>query len=135
MPKSALPREQVLIVDSDLETRDRAVSTLAALGYTTYVAATAEEALRMSAANLPDALVTSVTLPDANGLELARRLRSRGAHLSVIYMSAETDPVQVFGALHQNSSSLRKPFGPEELARAMGRLRLQRTRAARSGRR
>jgi DNA-binding response OmpR family regulator len=132
---TAVRQKRVLIVDGDLEIRDRAVCTLAALGYMTYVAATAEEALRISALRMPDALLTSVTLPDANGLELARQLRTGSADLLVIYMSGERDPVRVLGALHPNSGSLQKPFEPEELARTMGRLRLQRARAATSGRR
>lgn len=111
-----------LIVDDDPQVHDRVTAVLAAFGYVVHCASNAADALRLSAQSMPDLLLTSVMLPDSDGLNLASQLRAVSAKLTVVYMSASSDAVRVSGALDAGSSSLRKPFGPEQLADAVARL-------------
>ena len=111
-----------LIVDDDPQVHDRATAVLAAFGYVVHSAPNAAEALRLSRQSMPDLLVTSVMLPDSNGLSLASQLRALSGKLAVVYMSANSDVVRVSGPLDAGSSSLRKPFEPEQLAGAVARL-------------
>lgn len=116
------PPRHALIVDDDPQVHDRAMAVLAKFGYVVHCARNAADALRLSAQSMPDLLLTSVMLPDTNGLELASKLRALSARLAVVYTSANSDPVRVCGALHAGSSSLRKPFGSEQLADEIARL-------------
>jgi DNA-binding response OmpR family regulator len=105
-----------LIVDEDREMGARLAAVLATLGFRSRLAATAEEAFRFAEVCMPDLLLTSVMLSDGSGLELASHLRQHCADLAVVYMSRRNDLVQVGGPLHRNSTFLRTPFDPDELA-------------------
>lgn len=79
----------VLVVDDNEGQRYALTRTLEKAGFSVKTAATGMEALER-AAEEPDVVVLDVGLPDMNGFEVCRRLKSdpRTAHIPVIFLSA-----------------------------------------------
>lgn len=57
------------------------------------------DALRLADEHRPDVLVLDVNLPDINGLEVTRRLRSRGDHTPIVILTVHNDSQTVLGLL------------------------------------
>ena len=79
----------VMIVD-DVEAQRYAVGrVLAAAGLNVIEAASGAEALQKAACN-PDAIVLDVGLPDMDGFEVCRRIKTdaRTTHIPVVFLSA-----------------------------------------------
>src|SRR5690349_4228137 len=68
---------RVLVVEDHEDSRRFLVRLLAKQGYTVHGAASATEAIGIAANKGCDLLISDVSLPDSNGLELMRNLRSR----------------------------------------------------------
>ncbi|MHB1668956.1 MAG: winged helix-turn-helix domain-containing protein [Thiomonas sp.] len=63
-----------------------------------------------------DAVVLDLMLPDGDGLDLCRRLRSTGSDLPVLMLTARGDPLdRVIGLELGADDYLPKPFEPREL--------------------
>jgi two-component system cell cycle sensor histidine kinase/response regulator CckA len=78
---------QLLLVEDEEMLREALDRTLVAAGFLVRVAGSAEDALELAAASMPDLLVTDVTLPGLSGPDLALRLRARRPDLPVLLMS------------------------------------------------
>lgn len=108
-------QHEVLVVDDDPVSRYATVRLLRSAGFRTREAASGEEALRVADDSL-SVLVVDVHLPDIDGFELCRRLRSRHetARLPVLHLSAAyvTDDDKVRGLDAGADSYLTHPVEP-----------------------
>jgi DNA-binding response OmpR family regulator len=105
-------------------------------GYRVDLAGTAREAAAALARSEPfDAIVMDVTLPDASGFELVRRLRQAGNFTPVIMLTARTLAEDRVAGLESGADDyLTKPFELDELiARVRSLIRRRRWEAARNG--
>jgi two-component system, cell cycle sensor histidine kinase and response regulator CckA len=109
--------QTVLVVEDEDGLRELARKLLLRQGYTVLVAANADEALRLVAANASiDVLLTDVVMPGASGPELTRQLVEQRPALRVIYMSGYTeDAIVQRGVLKPGIAFLNKPFTSETL--------------------
>jgi CheY-like chemotaxis protein len=109
--------QTVLVVEDEDGLRELAKRLLLRQGYTVLVAANAQEALRLFAANQSiDVLLTDVVMPGASGPELTRQLVEQRPALRVIYMSGYTeDAIVHHGILKPGIAFLNKPFNSETL--------------------
>ncbi len=83
--------ETVLVVDDDPMVRDVEAQILRLHGYTVFEADSAAEALRMAGEPVPiHLLITDLSMPEIDGLELTRRFRT---------MRPETPMLMVSGSL------------------------------------
>jgi DNA-binding response OmpR family regulator len=98
---------------------------LRADGYSTSVARTGEEALTLAHTGEFDLMVLDLGLPDIDGFEVLRRLRSRDRAVPVIVLTArDAVPDRVSGLEAGADDYVTKPFSFEELlARIRARLR------------
>lgn len=66
-------------------------------GFETRVFSTAKDFLSAIDASLPDLFVLDVLLPDGNGIEICKELKSgeRYGHIPVVLMSANASPVRI----------------------------------------
>ena len=105
----------ILLVDDDAQLRRALEINLAARGHDLTTAVNGAEALSVLGAALPDVVLLDLGLPDLDGLEVLRRLRSWSG-VPVVILTARTATADVVGALDAGADDfIAKPFGVEEL--------------------
>jgi PAS domain S-box-containing protein len=125
-PKSrAKPR--VLLVDDEVKLRDHLASRLAD-EYEIEVADNGTQALRAILRSPPDLVATDVVMPDMDGIELLRTLRSTRSTqtIPVLLISGHApDELRIAGFEHEADGYLSKPYTERELrARIRSLLRI-----------
>ncbi len=106
---------RVLIVDDEPQILRALQTNLRGAGYEVFVAETAEAALAEAAARQPDAIILDLVLPDGNGTEVVRQLRTWSS-APVIVLSALGDEGEKVAALDAGADDyVTKPFGIDEL--------------------
>lgn len=126
--------ELILVVNDNEAGRYATNRILARSGFETIEASTGEEGLRLARSASPQLIVLDVNLPDVNGVEVCRQLKTdpKTANIMVLQVSATNialaDRVSALAA--GADSFLIEPVEPEELeAVTRALLRLQRTEA------
>jgi two-component system KDP operon response regulator KdpE len=114
----------VLVVDDEPQIRRAMRTSLQAHGYRVETAGTGEEALARAAEIAPDLVFLDLGLPDVDGTEVIRRLRSF-SNVAVIVLSVRDRQTEKVAALDAGADDyVTKPFGMEEvLARMRAQLR------------
>jgi signal transduction histidine kinase len=109
---------RVLIVDDEVAVAVGLSDVLEVEGNTTAIAGTAAEGEALAESFRPDFALVDVGLPDANGADLAARLRARHPDLRVVVMSGHAD---ASGILLDEASIrfLQKPFPITALLQTM----------------
>ena len=117
---------KVLVVDDEPPIRKLLRMGLGTQGYQTMDAPNAKTALDLMA-NQPDLVIFDLGLPDMQGLELLRQIRSRTETVPIVVLSSRGDEVTKVEALDLGADDyVTKPFGMEELlARIRAALRHQ----------
>lgn len=111
----------VLVVDDDAAIRRTLQINLKARQYTVEVAGDGRSALQSLAERTPDVVLLDLGLPDLDGVEVLRRIRST-SQVPVIVVSARTEPDDKVEALDEGADDfITKPFSVEEL---MARIRV-----------
>ena len=124
----AEPLPVVLVVEDDPQMQKFLQTALAQHRYRPVAATTGREALTQHAGRHPDAILLDLGLPDADGIDVARQIRSE-SRTPIIVLSARGQERDKVLALDAGADDyLTKPFGVEEL---LARLRVALRRAAR----
>jgi CheY-like chemotaxis protein len=114
---------RVLVVDDDPGVLQLVRVTLERAGYRVQAARDGEEALRSFAAAASDPfrlVVSDLSMPRVDGVELALRLRRRDRHVPVLFLSGQTSVGRLPPDLPGRPIDLlSKPFRPEGLLRAV----------------
>jgi two-component system, OmpR family, response regulator len=114
MPASPTPR--VLVVDDEENISFLVASALKLDGMETRTVATGADAVREIAGFAPNVVVLDVMLPDFDGFEVLRRLRSAGFEAPVLFLTARGDTSDaVRGLTAGGDDYIVKPFALEEL--------------------
>jgi two-component system KDP operon response regulator KdpE len=122
-----LPR--ILLVDDEAAIQRALGPLLRARGYEVDIAGTGAEALDFLASRAPALVVLDLGLPDLEGTEVCRRIRTTSP-MPIIVLSARGSEADKVNALDLGADDyVTKPFGPEELL-ARIRVALRRTGAA-----
>ncbi len=109
----------VFVVDDDARVRDALTSLLESAGLDVVAFASATEFLEAEKPDAAACLVLDVELPDVNGLELQRELAEREAP-PIVFITGHGDiPLSVRAMKAGAVEFLPKPFGDEELLRAI----------------
>ena len=122
-------REKILVVEDE-----KSISTLISTilnnnGYEVMKARTGSEALSMISSHCPDLIVLDLGLPDMDGLDILRQIRSWST-LPVVVVSARSHDKDKVTALELGADDyLTKPFGTAELV-ARIRTAIRHTRTA-----
>ncbi|MGN0997260.1 MAG: response regulator [Candidatus Ventricola sp.] len=107
--------EHILVVEDDAQIRNFICFTLEAEAYICRTAATAEEAMRLLAAEPIDLMLLDLGLPDLDGTEVIRRLRT-WSEMPVIVVSARDQDKEKVAVLDLGADDyLTKPFSASEL--------------------
>ena len=121
----------ILVVEDDTAVRNLITTTLKAHDYRYLTAANGESAVLEASSHNPDVILLDLGLPDLDGVEVIRRVRS-WSNLPIIVISARSEDTDKIDALDAGADDyLTKPFSVEEL---LARLRVtQRRLDAQSG--
>ncbi len=120
---------RILLVDDQAAIQRALGPLLRARGYEVDIAGTGGEALDRFARRAPALIVLDLGLPDLEGTEVCRRIRSTSP-VPIIVLSARGSESDKVNALDLGADDdVTKPFGPEELL-ARIRVALRRTGAA-----
>jgi len=109
---------EVLVVEDEPDIRALIVLHLAREGFRCRTAKNGSEALTEARAAKPDLLILDLMLPELDGLEVCRRLRSDPATATVpiIMLTAKADEVDRVVGLEMGADDyVVKPFSPKEL--------------------
>jgi len=107
--------QRVLVVDDEPQILRALGTTLRGAGYTVDTAATVADALANAAAAPPEAVILDLVLPDGNGTEVTRELRT-WSEAPVIVLSAVGEEQEKIAALDAGADDyVTKPFSVDEL--------------------
>ena len=105
----------VLVIEDDIPVRNLIITTLKTHAYGCLPAADGSEALMMASSHNPDVVFLDLGLPDMDGIDVIRRIRS-WSNMPIIVISARSDDTDKIEALDAGADDyLTKPFSVEEL--------------------
>jgi len=108
-------RYRLLMIDDDAALSGLLAEYFERFGHNLVAATTASEGRRMLSAMHPDLLILDVMLPDADGMELCRSIRSE-SDIPIVMLTARGDlPDRVLGLELGADDYIPKPFEPREL--------------------
>ena len=121
-------REKILVVEDEKSIAHFISTVLANNGYEAMQARSGSEAISMISSHCPDLIILDLGLPDMDGLDILRQLRSWSS-LPVVVVSARAHEKDKVTALDLGADDyLTKPFGTDELlARVRTAIRHTRT--------
>jgi two-component system KDP operon response regulator KdpE len=121
----------VLLIEDDGQIRRVVRTTLESSGLQVRDAATAEHGLKMAEEARPHLVILDLGLPDADGIDVSRRLRE-WSDVPILVLSARSQEPDKVAALNAGADDyLTKPFGVNEL---LARVRALLRRAQSTGR-
>lgn len=117
----------ILVVEDDTPIRNLITTTLKTRDYKYLSASTGETAIIEAASHNPDIILLDLGLPDIDGIEVIKRIRS-WSNTPIIVISARSEDTDKIEALDTGADDyLTKPFSVEEL---LARLRVMQRRLA-----
>jgi DNA-binding response OmpR family regulator len=112
-------KQTILVVDDQKDFAQLVERTLHQEGYDVILAADGTTGLRIAREHNPDLVVLDLTMPDIDGLEVCKALRSqpRHARLPILVLSARASAADRILGLELGADDYHiKPFVPRELA-------------------
>jgi two-component system OmpR family response regulator len=122
------PEAQLLVVEDEPNILELLAASLRYAGFEVITAAAGTEAVQAAQRYRPDLIVLDVMLPDMDGFDVVRRLRSGGDRIPVVFLTArDAMEDKVRGLTLGGDDYVTKPFSLEEVI-ARIRAVLRRTR-------
>ncbi len=123
-----MKKSSILLIDDDDSLRRVMEFSLTEAGHKVTAAAGGEEGLRLFEKNSFDAVITDITMPGLNGMEVLARVRARDAGLPVIMITAYGTIESAVQAMKEGAFDyITKPFNRDELRLTLEKaLRLRR---------
>jgi len=107
---------RLLVVEDEETILELLSGSLRLAGFEVMTATSGAEALRVATASRPDLVLLDVMMPDGDGFEVVRRMRSSGPDVPVIFLTAR-DSVRerVTGLALGGDDYVTKPFSLDEV--------------------
>jgi two-component system OmpR family response regulator len=120
-PDSAAPEVQILVVEDEAPILDMLSMSLGFVGYRVLRASKGSEALGLARKHRVDLALLDVMLPDTDGFELLRRLRSINPDMAAVFVTAR-DALEdrIAGLTLGGDDYVTKPFSLEEVVTRVG---------------
>src|SRR5687767_3542763 len=109
---------RVLVVDDDAGIRQMLSTLLSEEGFEISTAPNGQEGLNRAVESVPDVVLLDVMMPDLDGLEVCRQLRSRPKtrYVCILLVTAKAGSGDKVAGLKAGADDfVTKPFDPEEL--------------------
>ena len=111
-----MKKTTILLIDDDDSLRRVMEFSLAEAGYSVKAAASGEEGLRLLDAGSFDAVITDITMPGMDGMQVLARVRERDEAVPVIVITAYGTIESAVEAMRQGAFDyITKPFNRDEL--------------------
>ncbi|KGM14078.1 response regulator transcription factor [Cellulomonas bogoriensis] len=131
MVTQGTPEARLVVVDDEPTIRELLTTSLRFAGFEVHAAADGTSALELVRDTDPHLVVLDVMLPDMDGFAVTRRMRERGQHVPVVFLTARDDTTdKITGLTVGGDDYVTKPFSLEEVV-ARIRAVLRRTGATR----
>ena len=105
----------ILIVDDEPALREALTYSLSREGYAVTSAATSAEALSKLDRQMPNFIVLDLGLPDADGIDLCRTVRSRSSVPILMLTARQSEVDKIVGLEMGGDDYMTKPFSMREL--------------------
>ena len=105
----------ILIVDDEPALREALTYSLSREGYAVSSASTSAEAFARMERRMPNFIVLDLGLPDADGLELCRKVRSRSSVPILMLTARQSEVDKIVGLEMGGDDYMTKPFSMREL--------------------
>ena len=123
------PEARLVVVDDEPNIRELLATSLRFAGFEVFAAEDGMSALKLVRDTEPDLVVLDVMLPDMDGFTVTRRMREKGQHMPVLFLTARDDTQdKITGLTVGGDDYVTKPFSLEEVV-ARIRAVLRRTHA------
>ncbi len=110
-----MSREKILIVDDDTHIVELTCLYLESEGFKVVSAGAGNAALQMLEREKPALVVLDLMLPEMDGWEVCRRIRTK-SHVPIIMLTARTEDIDKIVGLELGADDyVTKPFNPREL--------------------
>lgn len=107
--------QKILVVDDDSHIRQVVSFALQKAGYQTFEAGDGREAIEQFEASKPDLIVLDILMPEMDGTDVCRNLRTRSA-VPIVFLSSKDDEIdRIVGLELGGDDYITKPFSPREL--------------------
>jgi DNA-binding response OmpR family regulator len=115
--------DRLLIIEDDDTIATNLVRAFSSVGYVSALAATGTDALHHLERNRVDLVLLDLGLPDMDGVDVCREIRSRDAVLPIIMLTARQEEIDIVVGLDAGAVDyITKPF---RLAELLARVRAQ----------
>jgi PleD family two-component response regulator len=111
-------KQKILIVEDDIDVAEMVTAYFRAQGYDVMTVNWGEDGVRACQSNHPDLAILDIRLPDIDGYEVARRLRSdrRTADVPIIFLTEKRERADKLQGLELGADDyITKPFDIQEL--------------------
>lgn len=108
----------VLVVDDEHVIADTLASILCMSGYAAFPVYDAQNALDFAAAIVPDLVITDVSMPGMNGVDMAIAMKKLNPQIRILLFSGQASTSDLLRAARESGHSfkmLSKPVHPSEL--------------------
>ncbi|MDA3947174.1 MAG: response regulator [Helicobacteraceae bacterium] len=120
MQKELLKNLRILYVEDEDDVRRNAVEYLKRIAKEVLEASDGKEAIKIWGEEKPDIIITDISMPRLNGLDMARYIRSKDQDVQIIVATAYTDTDYLMQAVELNLVKyLVKPITKEKLLSAL----------------
>lgn len=108
--------EKILLIDDEAEIRDLLTELLEDEGYKVYQAKDGVDGIEVFLNEAPDLVITDVKMPNKNGIEVLREVRSSNSEVDVIILTGQSDETTAIDCLRAGAYDyLLKPIEDLEI--------------------
>jgi DNA-binding response OmpR family regulator len=111
-------KQKILIVEDDLDVADMLHAYFQVQGYEVFTVNWGEDGVRACQTSQPDLIILDIRLPDIDGFEVARRLRTtrKTQNIPIIFLTEKREKVDQLEGLSIGADDyITKPFDVQEL--------------------
>ena len=120
-----MPQQRILVVEDDEKLADLIKRVLEGIGHQVKTVGSGAQAIREATATRPNLVILDLNLPDTNGYQVCRLLRTlyHPSVMPVLMFTGLTQPIdQLRGFAHGADAYLTKPCELQELVGTVGAL-------------